>query len=89
MRSLTQLLKLSLVTLARGDGLLLSLSLSRLGLEGDNPAVTLGSASGLESVLLAVDLEVQLTGALLGDVGDLSLSIMSVTGAIAIRGFRH
>lgn len=82
---LTQLLELGLVALARGHSLLLSLSLSSFSLEGGNPAVTLGSASGLEGVLLAVDLEVQLGGTFLGNVGDISLASELATGATFIR----
>jgi hypothetical protein len=70
---LGQLLELSLVGLARGDGLLLGLGLGGLGLEGGDPAVTLGGAGGLESVLVAAQLEVELVGAILGDVRDVRL----------------
>lgn len=70
---LGQLLKLSLVTLAGGDGLLLSLGLGGLGLKGGDPAVALSSVGSLERVLVAVQLEEELIGALLGNIGDVGL----------------
>lgn len=70
---LGQLLQLGLVALAGGDGLLLSLGLGGLGLDGDNPAVALSSAGGLEGVLVASNLELELAGALLGDIRDIGL----------------
>lgn len=73
---LTQLLKLSLVALATGDGLLFRLGIRRLGFESGDPAVTLGSVSGLEGVLGAVDLEEELSSTLLGDVGSVGLSLL-------------
>lgn len=69
----TQLLELSLVALALDDGFLLGLGLGGLVLEGEEEAVTLGGAGGLESVLLAVDLEDDLAAAILGQIGDLAL----------------
>ena len=70
---LTQLLVLSLVALATGDGLLLRLGSSGLGLNGDKPAVTLSSVGSLEGVLSAINLEEELVGALLGDFASISL----------------
>lgn len=70
---LTQLLQLSLVALAGSDGLLLSLGGGSLGLESGEPAVTLTTVGGLEGVLLTVDLEVELVGAVLGDVTNIGL----------------
>lgn len=70
---LGQLLKLSLVALTRGDGLLLSLGLGGLGLQGGDPAVALSSVGGLEGVLVAVQLEEELIGALLGNIGNIGL----------------
>lgn len=81
---LGQLLKLSLVTLAGGDGLLLGLGLGRLGLDGDNPAVALGGAGGLEGVLLASNLELELAGALLGHIRDIGLD-----GLAKVHTSRH
>lgn len=75
---LTQLLELSLVALATGDGLLLRLGSGGLGLNGGNPAVTLSSVGSLEGVLGAVSLEEELVGALLGDVGSISLHSLAV-----------
>lgn len=77
---LTQLLELGLVAVAGGDGLLLGLGSRRLGLESGNPAVALGGAGSLESVLVAVDLEVELV-ALLGDITNIGLR----TSALAHR----
>lgn len=71
---LTQLLKLSLVTLAAGDSLLLRLGVGDLGLESSDPAVTLSSVAGLEGVFGTVDLEEELGGTLLGEVGGIGLS---------------
>lgn len=71
--ALTQLLELSLVALATGDGLLLRLGSGGLGLDGGNPAVTLTRVGGLEGVLDTVNLEEELVGSLLGDVGSISL----------------
>lgn len=81
---LGQLLELSLVALAGGDVLLLGLGLGSLGLEGSNPAVTLGATGGLEGVLLAVDLEQELVDAILADVGDIGLknSVRSQSNAL-------
>lgn len=80
--ALTQLLKLSLVTLAAGDSLLLRLGVGDLGLESSDPAVTLSSVAGLEGVLGTVDLEEELGGTLLGEVGGIGLFLLvSITKA--------
>lgn len=69
----THLLELSLVAFALDDRLLLSLGFGRLGLEGGDPAITLDSGVGLESVLVAVELEVEFSSSILGDIRDIGL----------------
>lgn len=69
----THLLELGFVAFALNNRLFLSLGLGRFGLEGGNPAITLDGAVGLESVLLAVQLEVQLVGSILDDIRDIGL----------------
>lgn len=75
---LAELLELSLVPLAGGHGFLLGIGLSGLGLDGGQPAVALGGVGSLEGVLLAIDLEGEVVGALLGHIGDLRLQIVSL-----------
>lgn len=87
-RSLTQFLELSLVALAGNDGLLFSLGLSGLGFQSNKPAVTLSSVSSLESMLLAVNLEDEFVGALLGKVGDIGLRHISVNNNLKSQHMR-
>lgn len=77
--SLTQLLELSLVTIAAGDSLLLRLGVGDPGLESSDPAVTLSSVAGLEGVLGTVHLEEELGGTLLGEVGGIGLFLLEPT----------
>lgn len=81
----TQLGQSVLVALARGDGLLLSLGDSSLGLNGGDPAVTLSSVGGLEGVLVAMVLEVELVGALLGDVANIGLPVNMLLTSFSSR----
>lgn len=74
--TLTQLLKLSLVTLAAGNSLLLRLGVGDLGLKSGDPAVTLNGVGGLESVLGTVNLEEELGGTLLGQVSGIGLFLL-------------
>lgn len=71
----TEFLKLALVALTTNDLLLDGLSFGRLGLDGGHPAVTLVGIGGLEGVLLAVELEHEIVGAVLGDIGDITLQL--------------
>jgi len=84
--TLTQLLKLSLVALAAGDSLFLGLGVGDLGLKSGDPAVTLTSVGGLEGVLGTVNLEEELGGSFLGQVGGIGLfSLVSFNRTRFIR----
>jgi hypothetical protein len=73
MKQHTQLLQLCLVALAAGDSLLLSRALGGLGLKGSVPSVTLERGASLEDVLASTELEGDLEGAFLGEIGELAL----------------
>ena len=74
LRVLTDLLLGLLVRVAGLDAVLGRLGLGDGPLDSDKPSVALGSRLGLERVLVARDLESKGNGAVLGEVGCISLS---------------
>jgi len=62
------------IALARDNAFLGLFGGSRFFLNGDKPAGSLGVGTGLEGVLLSMELERELVEALLGNLGDFSLS---------------
>jgi len=74
LRVLTDLLLGLLVRVAGLDAVLGRLGLGDGPLDSDKPSVALGSRLGLERVLVARDLEGKGNGAVLGEVGCVSLS---------------
>jgi hypothetical protein len=74
---LTQLGELLLVGLVGNDGLLGSLGLLNSLLNGDEPAIALSGSLRLESVLAAVELEVESDGAILDELGGIGLTMLA------------
>ena len=70
---LTKLLQLGLVGIALGDGLLLGLASLDSVLNSKEPTVALRGSLSLEGVLVSVELEVEFSGSILGDVGSIGL----------------
>jgi hypothetical protein len=73
MSTLTDLFHVRLIALAGNQSILASLGLSGGSLERLHPSITLGDTGSLECVFLAVELEGKVEGAILDDVGSLSL----------------
>lgn len=78
---LTELGELLLVGLVGNDGLLGSLGLLDGLLNSEEPAVALRGSLGLEGVLAAVELEVESNGAVLGELGRISLYMLAVNSS--------